>query len=197
MNTALQHELLTLLHEDYVDRNRITADGALLRPSNPNLTSVVDQIREVNRRNAARLQSIVAEHGWPGISLVGTAGARAAYRLVLHAITLPDFQRAMLALIARAAAAGEASSWEAARLDDIIRRLEGQPQKYGTQFNWNENDELFCVGDLRAEIGLCSLEDEIELRDDPLKKHRRDVSAEEAEQRRREAESLARLLGWR
>jgi hypothetical protein len=206
MNTVLQHVLLTLLNEDYAAIDSITDKGSLLTPSNPHVSEVIAELRHLNEQNAQRLQAIIDDYGWPGVALVGGAGAQAAYRLVLHAFTLPDFQRVMLPLLERAALAGDASWWDVARLDDRIRVLEGRLQKYGTQFRWNEEgrqvpeppvEDPENVDRMRAAIGLCSLQDEAALRNENLKKHSRSVSAEENERRRVEAESWARLLGWR
>jgi hypothetical protein len=206
MNTALQAELLALLDADYAEVNRITSDGTLLEPANPNRAHVITELRALAQRNVERLTRIMAEHGWPGVSLVGAAGATAAYRLVLHAFTLPAFQRSILPVLKKAAAAGEASWWDVSRLEDRMLALEGHLQRYGTQFSWNENGEqapdppvenVARANAERAAIGLCSLEDEIAYRNNALKAHRRFVSKEESSARRAQAEEWARLLGWR
>jgi hypothetical protein len=88
--------------------------------------------------NTDRLREIVREHGWPGVSLVGEAGAEAAWLIAQHADRQLDFQREVLPLLTAAAANGEANARHVAYLTDRICMAEGRPQVYGTQ-----------VGDMR------------------------------------------------
>jgi hypothetical protein len=88
--------------------------------------------------NTDRLREIIAEHGWPGVSLVGEDGAEAAWLIAQHADRQLDFQREVLPLLTAAAANGEAKARHAAYLTDRICKAEGRPQVYGTQ-----------VGDIR------------------------------------------------
>jgi hypothetical protein len=89
--------------------------------------------QEVHRRNGELIRKIVAEHGWPGRSLVGDDGARAAWIVVQHMDTELDFQRSCLALMEQAFAVGEVGPQEFAYLTDRVRSHEGRPQMYGTQ----------------------------------------------------------------
>jgi hypothetical protein len=86
------------------------------------------------RARGRRIAEIVEVRGWPGVSLVGDAGASAAWLLVQHADQDPDFQDRALALLAQAAAEGDASAHDAAFLTDRVRVHRGRPQLYGTQF---------------------------------------------------------------
>jgi hypothetical protein len=88
----------------------------------------------VHRANAARLREIVAAHGWPGPARVGAEAASAAWRIVQHAIGEPAFLRAMLPVLAGAGA----DPAEVAKLEDRIRVHEGRPQRYGTQYDWDD-----------------------------------------------------------
>lgn len=88
----------------------------------------------VHKRNAGRLKQVIAEHGWPGRSLVGEDGMIAAWFIVQHAISDPPFQRQVLTLLNDALARGEVSPQSLAFLEDRICIFEGRPQIYGTQF---------------------------------------------------------------
>jgi hypothetical protein len=91
------------------------------------------RIEALNRFHASRLRQIIAVFGWPGVTLVGDAGARAAWRIALHSHSEPAFMRQCRDLIDRATQAGDAPRWQFAIIDDRIRVYEGKPQLYGTQ----------------------------------------------------------------
>ncbi len=92
------------------------------------------RMEEVHQRHAARLKAIIAEHGWPGRSLVGEDGMVAAWFIAQHAISDPPFQRQALVLLKEAHGKGEVSPQSVAFLEDRICAFEGRPQTYGTQF---------------------------------------------------------------
>jgi hypothetical protein len=206
INTALQHELLTILNENEAALEELLGDDRAALLKNPRVEEIIAEFRRISGRDAARFQAIIDEHGWPGTSLVGDAGVRAALFLLMHMYALPDFQRAMVPLLTKAVKDGEASAWDLARLEDGIRGLQGRPQKFGTQSDWDENGEMTPypvvedpehVDQLRAEIGLPPLRDELLWRANAMKNHRRAVSPEEMAKHRAEYERWAQLLGWR
>jgi hypothetical protein len=131
MNAALRDELVGMAEEDQRVRAELAADGSLFDGYHPVMQAVHD-------KNAARLTEIIDLHGWPGRSPVGEEGARAAWLILQHAIGHPDLQRKGLVLLQQAVAQGEVPALEAAMLEDRIRFFEGQPQRYGTQYDWNE-----------------------------------------------------------
>jgi hypothetical protein len=88
---------------------------------------------DMHRKNGELIRKIVAEHGWPGRSLVGDDGAHAAWLVVQHMDTELDFQRSCLALMEQAFLVGEVGPQEFAYLTDRVRSHEGRPQMYGTQ----------------------------------------------------------------
>ncbi len=125
------------------------------------------RMEEVHRRNASRLKEIIAEHGWPGHSLVGEDGAIAAWFIAQHAIGDPPFQRRVLELLREALARGEVSPAAPAFLEDRICSFEGRPQVYGTQFDLDENGlpvpypiaDPEHVNERRRAVGLNTLEE--------------------------------------
>src|SRR5947209_4067064 len=135
MNAALHDELLSMAAEDRRVRAELAAEGSLGDGYHP-------RMEEVHRQNAARLKEVIEEHGWPGRSLVGEDGAHAAWLVLQHAIGEPALQRRGLELLREAVAAGEVPAVQAAYLEDRIAFFEGRPQRFGTQYDWDDNGEI-------------------------------------------------------
>lgn len=90
--------------------------------------------RHQDHVNAGVLRRIAAEHDWPDRLLVGDDGAQAAYQIALYADHEPDFQNAMLRLLAAAVKGGQAPAGHWAHLYDRWCINTGQAQLHGTQF---------------------------------------------------------------
>ncbi|QDN54117.1 DUF6624 domain-containing protein [Streptomyces sp. S1D4-20] len=106
--------------------------------------------------NTETLRRIVAQHGWPGFSLVGQPGSEAALRLALR-VNEPhhdhEFVRTLLRLITSAAECGEATWAQWAHLQDRVSVLNGHDQQYGTQYRNSASllePELYPVADAQA-----------------------------------------------
>ncbi|HYD31996.1 MAG TPA: DUF6624 domain-containing protein [Azospirillaceae bacterium] len=196
MDAELIRDLLTLRDRDQETRTRLLAGGRLYGGYD-------DDMQAVHRDNARRLDAIVQQHGWPGLSLVGLEGCRAAWLIAQHSNCTPDLQRNFLAAMTQAAEAGEVPARQAAFLTDRIRFNEGKPQVYGTVLDWGEDGELRCdlddpaaVDARRAAVGLPPYQDD-------LPKHRQDVNAEggsapaDLADYRRQQEDWAKAVGWR
>lgn len=69
----------------------------------------INMERHVDRADAQVLRRIVTDHGWPGKTLVGEHGAKAAWHLALHADHDLDLQQLALGLLAGAVEEGEAT----------------------------------------------------------------------------------------
>lgn len=131
----LRRELLALATEDARVRQELAVEASLYEGYHPRMEAV-------HRRNAARLATILDEHGWPVPSLVGPEGAEAAWLIAQHAIGEPAFQRRCLRCLQEAAGAGDLPSWQPAMLEDRIRMFEGRPQLYGTQLEPDHEGRL-------------------------------------------------------
>ena len=59
VDEALASELVGLADEDQRVRAELLADGTLFDGYNP-------RMEDVHVRNAARLEAVIDEHGWPG-----------------------------------------------------------------------------------------------------------------------------------
>lgn len=194
---GLRTALLSMVAEDLSVREELVREGSLFERYHP-------RMREVHERNAARLRAVLEECGWPRRSVVGDEAADAAWLILQHSIGNPDLQRLGLRLLRAAAAVSEAPMVQVAMLEDRIRCNEGKRQRYGTQFDWDEDgllsplpiDEEADVDKLRSEAGLVPLAEDIR------RKRRR--AAEEGERpppawhvRQREKEQWLRSTGWR
>ncbi|MCX4791891.1 hypothetical protein OG369_39220 [Streptomyces sp. NBC_01221] len=122
MNRDLAAELHRRADQDQTARHRTleTGDGR-------------DLVR-IDADNTAWLKRVIADHGWPGITLVGEPGADEAWLLAQHADLDPGFQRQVLDLLQGAVEAGDALPRHLAYLTDRVLVAAGEPQVYGTQY---------------------------------------------------------------
>jgi len=160
-NESLRQELLRLSEAD----QRVRTDA--LHATN------FHGILEVDARHLQRMKEIVAQHGWPGKSLVGEDGSHAAWLLVQHATQDPEFMNECRGLMERAMKRGEASPKDYAYLVDRVRLQRGKGQLYGTQWIQDSRGRLILqplkdpeeVDERRREMGMEPLaEYEAELR---------------------------------
>jgi len=129
MDEALRAELLEMERLDRAARADLVARGELHR------AGYHPEMEALHRRHNARLRAIIDAHGWPGSSLVGEDGCRAAGFIVQHAILDPGLQRRCVGILDEAVARGEAAPFMLALLTDRVHVEEGQPQVYGTQYS--------------------------------------------------------------
>ena len=125
-----------------------------------NDTAFLRRLLAGDSARSLRLQQIVARHGWPGKSMVGTDAATGAW-LVLQHSPLHDFQERMIPLLWKAADAGEVRAPDVAMLTDRVLVNGGKPQRYGTQFSFKDGrlvpppiENLTALDSLRASVGL-------------------------------------------
>ena len=196
LDPTLRNELLAMAADDHDVRSELVASGELFDGYHPRMAIV-------HARNAALLEGIVDERGWPGRKLVGDDGAEAAWLVLQHAIAHPRLQRKCLLRLKTAAAAGDIPWSHVAFLDDRICCFEERPQRYGTQFDWDASGELsplplqdpHRVDEFRAGVGLGPLAERTE-------QLRREAAANgdepprDVEARRREKRAWARSVGW-
>ena len=171
MNQQLLNELMALKQRDTDTRSRLLKEGKLYG-------SYALEMQQVHRDNANQLNQIIEKSGWPGITIVGLEGCRAAWFIAQHSICTPELQRKFLTLLAKASESGDAPRTQVAFLTDRIRFNENKPQVYGTVLDWNERGELSCevedpvnLDARRKEVGLALFREELE-------KHREEVKSE-------------------
>src|SRR5207249_12259611 len=137
VNRQVFDELLPLKQRDTDMRSRLLQEGKLYGDYAP-------EMQQVHRENAKRLDEIIAKHGWPGVSLVGLEGCRAAWLIAQHSICTPDLQGKFLALLAKPAADAEARKRQVASFTNGIGSTERKPKVYVTVLDWNKRVKLSC-----------------------------------------------------
>ena len=154
MNEDIKQELLSMQQRDLDFRDAIVKEGGLYDGYDEGMESI-------HLENADRLNNIIKRHGWPGYSLVGEDGARAAFLVAQHAISNPPLQRSFLEALSTAVTNGDAAEMQRACLQDRILFNEGKPQKCGFLFDWNDAGELFAwvddfdqANERRKKLGL-------------------------------------------
>ena len=137
MNQQLLEQLLNLRQRDQDTRQRLLEEGTLF-------DRYAEEMQTVHRENALALNLLISAHGWPGVTLVGVEGCRAAWLIAQHSIGSPALQRTFLISLQKACSKGDASKKFVALLTDRIRFNEQRPQIYGTVLDWNAAGELSC-----------------------------------------------------
>jgi uncharacterized protein DUF6624 len=192
VDEALREELLAMRAEDLRVREELLESGELGY-------SYAPRMEVVHRKNASRLQEIIAEHGWPDRELVGADGTLAAWFIAQHAIGEPDFQRQALTLVQEKVKQGKVPAAQEAYLFDRIAMYEGRPQRYGTQSvpcadgqyrRWKTEDPEH-LNERRAAIGMPSVAD------DPAETESTPQALAEYREWLRKYEEWLRRASWR
>jgi hypothetical protein len=171
---ALRRELLSHEKEDQAIRAEyhvFREKNGLLGPDeeqkkkdNPELAKgayeIAKRMLKVDKANRLWLKEIVVKHGWPGKSLVGADGARAAWLLVQHADPDVAFQRQCLDHALKLPR-GEIDAEHLAYLTDRVLLNEGKKQMYGTMLRKEDGklvpkpiEDEANVDKRRGELGL-------------------------------------------
>ncbi len=190
MNHELLEELMAMKQRDMDTRSRLVQEGRLY-------DGYADEMQEVHRDHARRLNELTRRYGWPTVPQVGIEGCRAAWLIAQHSNCTPDLQRKFLALLTEAAANGKVPRLQIAFLTDRIRFNENRPQVYGTVLDWDETGRLSCevedpahLDARRIDIGLPAT------RDDDLSAYQREVEAEGGRPPQDVAEAKRKRLEW-
>jgi len=197
MYEVWRDKLIAAARRDQETRARLAASGALFNGYNA-------EMEAVNIENAELLAQAYAEIGWTSREKLGDEGAVAAFFILQHAISRPDVQRRGLGLMLEAIPRNEANPLDAACLADRIAVLEGRPQAFGTQFDWDNHGLLSPaqiadparVDERRATVGLPPINEAIaEMRARAAAEGERPPP--DLAQRRLDYAAWARRVGWR
>ena len=193
---TIAKQIISLSNEDVKLRNKLAKNGELGEGYN-------DEMEKLHNRNAKLLNEIIDKIGYPTIDKVGEKAHEATWLIIQHAIGQPNFMKKCETLLAKAVSENKANPLNLSYLIDRIATFEGRPQRYGTQFDWDENgklnpqpfDDLTKVNQRRKAIGLNTLEIQ-------TKTIRRQAKIEnqspplDFEKRRLEMESWRKKVGW-
>ena len=158
---ALAKKIIELKKKDLALRERLIQEGQLH-------FGYHEEMAKLHASNAEQLKEIIDIIGYPTIDKVGKAGNEAAWLIIQHAIGQPEFMKKCLQQLEVAVHENKANPIHLAYLTDRIAVFEGKPQRYGTQFDWDENgemspqhlDNIAEVNQRRKSIGLNTLEEQ-------------------------------------
>ena len=157
-------EIIELQNADLELRDKLIQNGQLS-------DGYKSEMEVLHNRHAEILNNIIDKIGYPTVDKVGKEANVAAWLVVQHSIGQPEFMKKCVVLLEKAVAENQADAKQLAYLTDRIAVFEGQPQLYGTQFDWDENgemnpnsfDDLEKVNQRRKTIGLNSIEEQTEI----------------------------------
>ncbi len=161
------------------------------------------KIRELHLKQANELESFVETYGWPKISLVGKEGADAAWLILQHSISRPDFMKKCFPVFQSAVQENEANIRHLACLTDGIRYFSREPQVYGSYFDWNEKgqfspwviEDTENVNELRKKVGLNTLEERVKEMEEDVRKNNL-LPPKDYLERQSEMTQFLREVGW-
>lgn len=162
-NQSIAERILKLKSNDDLRLKKLLSEGSLSDGYHP-------ELRVLHSENIQAFLSIWEAHGFPSLSKVGEEAYEAAFIIVQHAIDHPKILKKYANELLNAAQQGEAKMIHYAYLSDRIAVFEGRPQTYATQFDWDEAGLLspqesydpIAVNEKRAELGLNTIEDQIQ-----------------------------------
>ncbi len=157
-------QIIALQNADLQLRDELMRDGQLFDGYNK-------QMEKLHNENAEVLKRIIETIGYPTIDKVGKQANDACWLVIQHSIGQPAFMKECAVLLEKAVHENKADPKQLAYLTDRIAVLEGRPQFYGTNFDWDEKGELSPrpvyginkVDQRRKSIGLNSLEEQTKI----------------------------------
>lgn len=184
---------------DFTVRQRLIEEEKLFGSYNP-------EMEKVHFENAYALEQIIAQIGWPTPNQVGEEASQAAWLIVQHAISLPNFMRGCLSLMKTERDTGDIDPVNIAFLSDRIAKYENRPQSYGTQFDNGVDGRLMVykldasaeqVNQRRLAIGLNSFEERLAELEEQLTSEQFQLPAEKERQTEQENyDAWRKKVGW-
>ncbi|MCF0055265.1 DUF6624 domain-containing protein [Dyadobacter sp. CY356] len=161
------------------------------------------EMERIHNSNARELNVIIDLIGFPTMDKVGIQASEAAWLIIQHAIGQPVFMKKCRDLLKIAVIENKATPIILAYLTDRIAVLEGAPQLYGTQFDWDDNgelspnsyDDLTKVNLRRKSVGLNSLEDQTEVIRTRAKKENQ-TPPKDFDKRKHDFDEWRKKVGW-
>ncbi len=192
----IAEKIIGLKNADLKLRDRLIQDGQLGEGYN-------EEMEQLHNRNAEILNEILNSIAYPTIDKVGEEASEAAWLVIQHSIGRPDFMKKCVQLLENAVAENKAKPINLAYLTDRIAVFEGKPQRFGTQFDWDENgklspnhfDDLSKVNQRRKSIGLNTLEEQTEMIRRRAKNENQ-TAPTDFEKRKKEMDEWRKSVGW-
>lgn len=195
---------LTQIAETIIDLKNadLALRGKLIQTENLS-NGYHEEMKELHNRNAKILNDIIDSIGYPTINKVGKEAGEAAWLVIQHSIAQPEFMKKCAELLKNVVQKNQADPKNLAYLTDRIAVFEGKPQRYGTQFDWDENgnlspnffDDLIKVNERRKSIGLNTLEEQTAILRNQAKIENQSPPSD-FEKRKQEMEAWKQDVGW-
>jgi hypothetical protein len=180
MSKASQEPAFRRAREPFVkraeteDHNPNFYDAAVYEywAQSPDAPDLVQRYAAFRKATDARIESIVADHGWPQRGVIGDEAAADFFFLFGHADDDNTWRLAQLDTIGRVFREDHVNPRLFAHLCDRLANVAGRPQKYGTvmgpgsapgtaKLYWPLRDNVAAAGKRRLQIGLPSIEDDL------------------------------------
>lgn len=192
----IAEEIIALKNADLELREKLVRNGKLFDGYNK-------EMEALHIKNADILNEIIEKIGYPTIEKVGREANDAAWLVIQHSISRPEFMKKCAVLLEKAVKEKQVDAKQFAYLSDRIAVFEDRPQLYGTQFDWDENgemspkpfDELEKVNDRRKTIGLNSLPEQIEIIRKQIITENQKTPAN-LKERNKQADEWRKKIGW-
>lgn len=194
--TSIAEKIISLKNSDLELRDRLIKSRRLGEGYDK-------EMKKLHTRNAEILEGIINRIGYPTADKVGQEASEAAWLVIQHSISHPDFMKKCMKLLATAVDEHKAEKLSLAYLTDRIAVFEGKPQQYGTQFDWDENgllspnfyDSVNEVNRRRISVGLNTLEEQTAV----IRKRAQEENQQppkDPEKRKQEMEAWKKAVGW-
>ena len=189
-------KIIDLKNADLALRDKLINEGKLGDGYN-------EEMKILHNKNAQILDKIMNIIGYPTAEKVGKEASDATWLIIQHSIEQPEFMKRSAELLKTAVKNNKADPRNLAYLTDRIAVFQDQPQRYGTQFDWDENgnlsphtvDDAIKVNKRRKSIGLNTLEEQTEvIRIQALREKQSPPT--DLEKRKREMEEWKKSVGW-
>lgn len=192
----IAERIIDLRNADLELRDKLIQKGQLSEGYN-------EEMAQLHNRNAEILDEIIDSIGYPTTDKVGKEASEAAWLVIQHSIGRPDFMRKCAKLLEKAIIENKANPRSLAYLTDRIAVLEGKPQLYGTQFDWDENgelspnlfDDVVKVNQRRKSVGLNTLEEQTVVIRKQAENERQSPPAD-FKKRKEEVDEWRKAVGW-
>lgn len=193
----IAEKIIELQHKDLELRNQLIQNGQLGNGYHK-------EMEKLHHSNADVLNGIINAIGYPTIDKVGKEGSEAAWLVIQHSIGRPEFMKKCAKLLENAVHENRASPVNLAYLMDRIAVFQEKPQKFGTQFDWDEHgemspqyfDDIHKVNERRKSIGLNTLEEQTQIIREQTKKNQQTAPIDWAK-RKMEIDRWKKLVGWK
>lgn len=192
----ISQTILRLKEKDDKLRAKLLENGTLSNGYN-------QEMKAIHNGNAKELNRIIDIIGFPTSEKVGEEASNAAWLIIQHSIGQPDFMKKCAALMEIEVENGQADKINFAYLIDRIAIFEGNPQLFGTQFDWDENGEMSPadidvydkINERRKAIGLNTLDEQIKVMRERIKTENQ-RPPKDYEERKREYDEWRKSVGW-